>query len=153
MLTGPEMRSLFRGPVIAPASRESVEKRVVYAPGAAPPLPLFCHAAIDPSTGFIFCSGSMGCNDRYQLVPGGAGPQTHVALENLAKVLAAAGSSLEQIVKVNVYLTNIRDDFGAMNDAYGRFFRVAPARTCIGVASLPLGACVQIECVALPRGG
>ncbi|KZO95421.1 YjgF-like protein [Calocera viscosa TUFC12733] len=127
--------------------REEATKKVIYAPDAVPALPVFCHAAVDPATGLIFCSGSIGCNDRYQLPPGGA-----AALENLAKVLRAAGSTLEQIVKVNVYLTNMQQDFGPMNEVYAHYFRIVPARTCVGVATLPMGACVEIECVALPGG-
>jgi len=132
------------------AAREQATKKVIYAPDAVPTLPVFCHAAVDPATGLIFCSGSIGCNDKYQLPPGGVRSQTQYALENLAKVLRAAGSSLEQIVKANIYLTNMEEDFGPMNEVYARYFRAVPARTCIGVATLPLGACVEIECVALP---
>jgi len=134
------------------ASRDTVQKRVIYAPGAIPTLPVFCHAAVDPTTGLIFCSGSIGCDDKHQLPHGGVGPQTRLALENLRVVLAAAGSTLEQIVKANVYLTDMKDDFAPMNEVYAQFFKVVPARTCIGVATLPLGACVEIECVALPGG-
>ncbi|KZT53095.1 YjgF-like protein [Calocera cornea HHB12733] len=134
------------------AARGEATKQVIYAPDAVPALPVFCHAAVDPATGLIFCSGSIGCNDKYQLPPGGVRAQTAAALDNLAKVLRAAGSTMEQIVKVNVYLTNMQQDFGPMNEVYAQYFRIVPARTCVGVATLPLGACVEIECVALPGG-
>lgn len=99
-----------------------------------------------------------------------------MALENLTIVLKAAGSGLEHIVKANIYLSNMPRDFQAMNEVYAeasntstflerlglwksspgisysifQFFEknMMPARTCVGVASLPMGADVEIECVA-----
>jgi reactive intermediate/imine deaminase len=84
------------------------------------------------------------------IVEGGVQGQTIAALQNMRKVLHAAGSGLHHVVKVNVYLTNLTMDFSEMNRAYMEFFdeNAMPARTCVGVASLPLGASVEIECVA-----
>ena len=68
----------------------------------------------------------------------------------ITNVLDDSGSSINNIVKCNVYLTDMRD-FGAMNEAYLEFFpddKQRPARTCVQVAGLPLGTDVEIECVA-----
>ncbi|KZT51589.1 Endoribonuclease L-PSP family protein [Calocera cornea HHB12733] len=126
------------------------EKKVIYAADAIPTLPIFCHATQDPTTGLIYCSGSIGSDDKYQL-PEGVQAQTTLLLDNVKKVLAAAGSSLDQVLKVNVYLTNMKRDFGPMNEVYGTYFSKLPARTCVGVAQLPFDALVEMECTAMPN--
>jgi len=89
---------------------------------------------IDPAT------GTLGDGD--------VGTQTQRCFDNLAAVLAAAGLSLDEVVKVNVYLTSM-DDFAAMNEVYARqFVEPYPARTTVAVAALPLGARIEIELVA-----
>lgn len=131
----------------------SSTKTIVHTENAVPPLPVFSQATI--SNGVVYCSGSIGCDHQLNLVPGGVAAQTTRALENLSAVLAAAGSGLEHILKANVYLANMPRDFGAMNEAYIKFFTgPPPARTCVGVAALPMGADVEIECTAVvPRSG
>ncbi|KAF8167405.1 Endoribonuclease L-PSP, partial [Crassisporium funariophilum] len=102
------------------------------------------------SKGHVYASGNIGCDKDFKVVDGGVQAQTRAALRNLSIVLQAAGSGLEHIVKVNIYLANLPRDFLPMNKAYAEFFEKnrMPARTCIGVASLPMGADVEIECVA-----
>lgn len=74
--------------------------------------------------------------------------QTEQCFQNLFKVLEAAGLGPDHVVKVNVFLTDM-GDFAAMNQVYARqFSQPFPARTTIGVASLPLGARIEIEMVA-----
>ena len=74
--------------------------------------------------------------------------QTEQALENVAAVLDAAGASMDDVLKVTVYLDDI-DDFDAMNDTYETFFEVdPPARSAVGVDELPKGVGVEIEAVA-----
>ena len=92
--------------------------------------------AIDPKTG--------------SLIEGGIGEQTRRVLDNLGAVLDAAGSSLEQVVKTTVFITDMAN-FGAMNEVYKQYFSTdtPPARSTVQVAGLPLGAMVEIECVAL----
>ncbi|KAF9469767.1 Endoribonuclease L-PSP [Collybia nuda] len=123
-------------------------KQIVFTSEAIPPLPVFSQAVI--SQGHIYASGSIGVTREMKLVDGGVQPQTRAALENLATVLKAAGSGLEYIVKANIYLSNMSRDFQAMNAIYITFFKKdrMPARTCVGVAALPLGADVEIECIA-----
>lgn len=96
----------------------------------------------------LFISGQVGLDpETGRLVEGGAGPETAQCLRNLASVLAAAGKTLDDVVKANVYLSDIAD-YAAMNAEYARAFTAAyPARTALAVAALPLGAKVEIEAV------
>jgi 2-iminobutanoate/2-iminopropanoate deaminase len=90
--------------------------------------------AIDPSTG--------------TLAAGDVTAQTERVLHDLATVLSAAGKSLDDVVRVGVYLTDI-STFAAMNAVYQRHFEPPyPARTTICVAALPLAAAVEIDAVA-----
>ncbi|KDR85675.1 hypothetical protein GALMADRAFT_53495 [Galerina marginata CBS 339.88] len=125
-----------------------MSQKIIFTPEAVPPLPVFSQAVV--SNGTVYASGNIGCDRDFTIVEGGVQAQTRAAMENLSIVLKAAGSSLENIVKVNIYLTNLPHDFDLMNSVYTQFFDKAklPARTCVGVASLPLGAEVEIECVA-----
>jgi 2-iminobutanoate/2-iminopropanoate deaminase len=83
-----------------------------------------------------------------KLIGGGIVDQTEQVLQNLATIMSAANKSFADVVKVNVYLTDIRD-FAAMNEVYARHFVAPyPARTTVAVAALPLGAAVEIEMVA-----
>lgn len=83
-----------------------------------------------------------------KLIAGGVAAQTEQIFHNLAVILSAAGKSLSDVVKVNVYLTDIQT-FAEMNDVYARHFAAPfPARTTVGVAALPLGAQVEIETIA-----
>ena len=102
------------------------------------------------AAGLVFCSGQIGLDPRSgELVAGSVQDETRRAIENLAAVLDAAGSALERVVKVTVYLTDI-DDFAQFNEAYEAFFPgEPPARATVGVAALPKGARVEIECIGL----
>ncbi|TFY57795.1 hypothetical protein EVG20_g8399, partial [Dentipellis fragilis] len=83
--------------------------QIVSTPNAVPPLPIFSQATI--SKGHVFVSGNIGCTADLVVVEGGVKAETRVALENVSKVLAAAGSSLARIVKANVYLIDFKSDF------------------------------------------
>ncbi|OJA21660.1 hypothetical protein AZE42_11832 [Rhizopogon vesiculosus] len=123
-------------------------KEIVFAPDAVPPLPVFSQAI--KSKGHVYVSGNIGCTNDFLIVEGGVQGQTYAALENIGKILDAAGSGLQHVVKANVYLTNMSRDFDDMNSVYKRFFDASamPVRTCVGVAALPMGASVEIECMA-----
>ncbi|KAF8899115.1 Endoribonuclease L-PSP [Infundibulicybe gibba] len=122
--------------------------KVVFTEDALPALPVFSQAMI--SQGRVYVSGNIGCTRDFKIVSGGVQAQTRAALENMSVVLKAAGSGLEHIVKANVYLRDMDRDFQPMNEIYAQFFDkdCMPARTCIGVATLPMGADVEIECMA-----
>ncbi|HKQ51683.1 MAG TPA: RidA family protein [Pyrinomonadaceae bacterium] len=103
--------------------------------------------------GFVFVSGQAAQDPATgELIGGDVRAQTERVLKNISAVLEAAGSGLERVVKMNVFLTDM-DDFAAMNEVYGRFFKTAPpARTTVAVARLPIGAIVVIEAVATLDG-
>ena len=98
----------------------------------------------------VFCAGQIPLDPATgSLVQGDIAVQTGRVLDNLAAVLAAAGSDLAHVVKTTVFLADI-DDFAAMNEAYGRRFGShRPARSTFQVAALPRGARIEIECVAV----
>lgn len=97
----------------------------------------------------VFCSGQTPIDPSTgNLVSGGIGARTRQCFDNLFAVLAAGDLTPADVVKVNVYLTNM-DDFEEMNEIYStRFEQPFPARTTIGVASLPLGSNIEIELIA-----
>jgi 2-iminobutanoate/2-iminopropanoate deaminase len=100
--------------------------------------------------GLIFCSGQIPLDPRTgQFVEGGVQEQTEQVLRNLMAVLEAAGSSLDRVVRTTVFLSNL-NDFGAMNEVYGRFFgENCPARSTIEAGRLPRDASVEIDVIAL----
>lgn len=127
------------------------EKQIVSTPEAPAAIGPYSQAVL--AGGLVHCSGQIALDPRTgELVAGGAREQAERVLGNLAAVLAAAGSSFERVVKCNVYLTSMAD-FAAVNEVYGRHFPPgqAPARATVGVAMLPRGALVEIDCVALAR--
>lgn len=75
--------------------------------------------------------------------------RTRACIEALQGVLEEAGSSLEKIVKVQVFLTNM-NHFAEMNKEYEKLIKHKPARSCVAVHQLPKGVDIEIECVALP---
>ena len=113
-------------------------------------------AAIGPysqaikTNGLIFASGQIPIDPKSgQFVEGGIREQTKQVLKNLAAVLEAAGSSLSQVVKTTVFLADMQE-FGAMNEVYGEFFKEEPpARATVEAARLPRDARVEIEAIAL----
>ena len=98
----------------------------------------------------IFCSGQIPLDPATnQLVEGGIDIQTRRVLDNLAAVLQAAGSSLDQVVKTTIFLADM-DDFGTVNTIYGEYFgSEPPARATVQVARLPRDVRVEIEAIAL----
>jgi reactive intermediate/imine deaminase len=104
------------------------------------------------SGNLLFLAGTIGqAPSTRQLVEGGVVAETRQALENIKTNLAAHGSSMDRVVKCSVFLADIAD-FEKMNGVYREYFpEKKPARTTIGVAALPAGARVEIECVAAVR--
>lgn len=110
---------------IAPYSQAIVEGDFVFVSGQGP---------VDPKTG--------------KYVPGDIKSEAKRTMDNLKAIVEAAGSSMDKVVKCNIYLRDIRD-FPAVNEVYGACFTAPhPARTTIQAGALPLGIGVEIECIA-----
>ena len=114
-------------------------------------LPAFCHAVI--AGDYVFVSGTLGTKpNSMELVPGGTGPETTQALRHIETILKACGASLDDIVKVNVFLADIKT-FSEMNTAYLAVMGAdPPARITVGRAELALGASVEIDSIAYKGG-
>lgn len=122
-------------------------KKAINAPKAPAAVGPYVHAV--EANGFIFTSGQLGLIPESGTLPEGVEAQTHQSLKNLAVVLEAAGSSLEHVVKTNVFLDDI-NDFAKVNEIYAQYFKgEAPARSCVQAAKLPKGGLVEIEAIAV----
>lgn len=104
--------------------------------------------------GWICTSGQVGLDPASgALVGTDAATQADQALRNIEAILRAGGSNLDQVLRVTVFLTNM-DDFSAMNAVYARYFPSNfPARSCVEVSRLPLGALVEIDAMAKVNSG
>lgn len=101
--------------------------------------------------GMVFLSGQVGLDpETGQLVAGGFEAEARRVFANLAAVAEAAGSSLAAAVRVTVYLTDF-GQFAVANRIMQEYFREPyPARVTIGVASLPRGALIEVDCILVP---
>jgi 2-iminobutanoate/2-iminopropanoate deaminase len=102
------------------------------------------------ANGFVFVSGQVAIDpSTQQPIQGDIAAQTDRVLKNLAAILKAAGSGLENVVRATVYLKNMTD-FAAMNEVYGQHFTSAPpARATVEVVRLPKDVLVEIDVIAL----
>ena len=98
----------------------------------------------------VFCSGQIPIDIATgEFVSENVAEQTEQVLKNLAEVLAAAGASLNDVVKTGVFLADM-NDFAEMNEVYARYFvDNKPARATVAAAGLPRGARVEIDCIAV----
>jgi 2-iminobutanoate/2-iminopropanoate deaminase len=125
---------------------EKTPRGIVVAEGLAR-LPSFSHAVI--AGDHVHVAGTLGTvGDTMELAEGGVGPQTTQTMRNIERILEAAGAGLGDVVKVNVYLSDMAD-FEEMNRAYlDAIGDAPPARITVGGVDLALGAAVEIDCVA-----
>ena len=102
------------------------------------------------ANGLVFCSGQIALTaDGGDRTTEPVAEQTRQCLTNLQAVLTEANSSLDNAVKVTAFLTDMAD-FAEFNEVYAEFFTGdVPARATVGVAALPKGARVEVECIAL----
>lgn len=101
----------------------------------------------DAST--LYLSGQLPINPATATMPSTIEEQTEQALKNMGAILAEAGMTFDNVVKTTVLLDDIKD-FVAMNGVYATFFpNEKPARMCYEVAALPMGAKVEIDCIAV----
>jgi 2-iminobutanoate/2-iminopropanoate deaminase len=98
----------------------------------------------------VFTAGQIGISpESGKIVDGGVEAQARQALENLKRILEAAGSSLENVVKTTVFLADMQD-YAVVNQVYAEYFTADfPARSAVQVAALPAGAEVEIEAIAI----
>ncbi len=110
-------------------------------------LPAFSHAVV--AGDFIYVSGTLGVKpNSMELVEGGTGPETNQTLRNIETILKACEASMDDLVKVDVFLADM-DTFAEMNEAYlGVMGSDPPARITVGRVDLSLGAAVEIDCIA-----
>ena len=125
------------------------QRRVVSTPSAPAAIGPYSQAIV--AAGLVHCSGQIALDpETMNIVEGDVVVQAERVLRNLSAVLEAAGSSLAQVVKCNVFLADM-GDFAAVNEVYGRFFEgdEPPARATVEVARLPKDVRIEIDCVAL----
>jgi len=134
--------------VMAFAVQASAAERTVIKPEKAP-------AAVGPySQGIafgdlIFTSGQLPLNPATNTMPEGIEAQAKQSLDNVKAVVEAAGSNLDKVVKVTIFLKDL-NDFGKVNEIYGTYFtKDAPARSCVQVARIPRDALIEIEAIAV----
>ncbi|OBT43374.1 endoribonuclease L-PSP [Pseudogymnoascus sp. WSF 3629] len=124
-------------------------QEIIYTDKAAFPAGPYSQAIKTGTT--IYCSGQIPCTASGEIFTQptySIAQMTEQCITNLSNVLEAAGSSLQKVVKVNVFITTM-DNFAEMNGTYEKFFSHKPARSCVAVKELPKGVPVEIECIAL----
>lgn len=113
-------------------------------------------AAIGPysqaieTDGFIFTSGQIPIDYKTGKIEGTTiEEQAEQVMQNLKHVLAEGGVGMDRVIKTTCYLADLAD-FAAFNEVYGKYFpESAPARSCFAVAGLPMGAKLEVECIAV----
>lgn len=96
----------------------------------------------------IYVSGQLPADANGNLVSGTMRDRTAACLQALSSILSKGGSGLHQIVKVQIFLTDMKD-FAEMNEEYSKWIQHKPARSCVAVKELPKGVDIEIECIAL----
>ena len=100
---------------------------------------------------FVFASGQLPLNPATGEMPGDISEQARQSLTNLKAILEEAGSGMDCVVKVTIFLADI-GDFAKVNEVYSTFFsQPFPARSCFAVAAIPKGARVEIEAIAVKK--
>lgn len=119
---------------------------------AAAPKPVAPYSHAVEADGWVQLTGQMPNDpaDPSKPLPDGVEAQTRQVMDNLVLVLAELGLGLEHVTGARVYLTDFERDYAAMNAVYASYFPSdrRPARTCVGVSALALGALVEIDLVA-----
>jgi 2-iminobutanoate/2-iminopropanoate deaminase len=135
--------------VVRGAPRSSA-KRVISSPEFPKPMGPYSHAVV--SGGFVFVAGQAPINPATQkLELGDIRSETRLELTNIAKILKASNSSLENVVKVSIHIADL-NDFDAMNEVYREFFQTEyPVRTTVQ-AILRSGRKIEIDCIAHVNG-
>ncbi|KAI1365584.1 Endoribonuclease L-PSP [Xylaria arbuscula] len=124
-----------------------MSKIAVFTELAPKPRPVYNQAI--KANGFVFCSGQLPKDLSGKIVDCTVQDRAHQVIANLKAVLEAAGSGLEHVVEVNVFLSDM-NDFSAVNEVYEQYWgNVKPARTCVAVKTLPDNTDVEMKCIAV----
>jgi reactive intermediate/imine deaminase len=123
-----------------------VSKQIIRTPHAPAAIGTYSQAVRVGDT--VWVSGQIPLDPAtMELVTGGIEPQIRRAFENLKAIVAASGASLDEVVKVTIFLIDLKD-FALVNRVMAEFFHEPyPARAAVGVASLPRGALIEVECI------
>jgi len=123
-----------------------VSKQIIRTPQAPAAIGTYSQAVRVGDT--VWVSGQIPLDPAtMEIVTGGIEPQIRRAFENLKAIVAASGASLDEVVKVTIFLIDLKD-FALVNRVMAEYFREPyPARAAVGVASLPRGALVEVECM------
>ncbi|KAL2687842.1 hypothetical protein Neosp_005411 [[Neocosmospora] mangrovei] len=102
------------------------------------------------ANGFVFTSGALAMDPQTgKIIDGDIEAHTHQIIRNLGAILEEAGSSLNDVVEVNIFLSDLKF-YGKMNEVYQNYWGdIKPARTCVAVKTLPLNANIEIKCVGV----
>ena len=114
------------------------------------PIPVGPYSQAVKSGNLLYTSGQIPIDPATGIfVPGGIREQTIQVLENLKAVVESAGTNFDEVIKTTIFLADLAD-FATVNSIYAEYFgeENAPARSTVQVAALPMGALIEIECVA-----
>ena len=133
-------------------------KKVIATVDAPPVLGPYAQATKSGDT--IYVSGQLPLGPNRQMLTGSIAAQTERVLLNIQAILEEAEATLDDVMKINIYMTNL-DDFDEMNRVFALFFpnsensrRLPPARSCVEVSRLPKDATIEMDAVAMiSRGG
>jgi 2-iminobutanoate/2-iminopropanoate deaminase len=126
-----------------------MQKEVIISPAA--PRAVGAYSQAVRANGFVFLSGQIPLDPATgEMVSGDVSVQTRRVMDNLAAVLAAAGTTFERVMKATIYLVDM-GDFAVVNQIYSEYFTTdaKPARATVAVAGLPRGSRVEIDLIAL----
>jgi reactive intermediate/imine deaminase len=137
------------GALLAGCGRDGASSAVEHFAMESPrPLPFSAAVRVGD---LLFLSGQLGTDSSLNLVPGGIGPETRQAMENIRGVLTRAGGTMDDIVKCTAMVADM-SEWPALNAEYVKYFTGSlPARSAFGATALALGARVEIECIARLR--
>lgn len=122
-------------------------KQVISTPNA--PAALGTYSQAIKANGMLFASGQLGINPATGELPEDFVGQATQSLKNVAAILAEAGTSFDNVVKVTVFMSDMAN-FAALNEVYAQFFAAPyPARSAVAVKTLPKNALVEIEVIAI----
>ncbi|MBS1272324.1 MAG: 2-iminobutanoate/2-iminopropanoate deaminase [Candidatus Marinimicrobia bacterium] len=121
--------------------------KVIETANAPKPVGTYSQAVI--ANGFLYSAGQIGLNPKTgEMVTSGFKAEVKQIFHNLQAVLAGGGLTLDDVVKFNVYMTEL-SQFGEVNEVFAEYFpSQPPARSAVQVSALPKGAKIEIECVA-----